>query len=104
MWGLNGSQQQVLRVGLGVWKIPSAAVFLKSLWGLPSSKMDSAKARCHLLKFWLVEAGSPAALSSSAMPFHVSRMRFPPPPLWVSFFFLTFHFLRATPCPATSLI
>lgn len=79
MWGLNGSQQQVLRVGLGVWKIPSAAVFLKSLWGLPSSKMDSAKARCHLLKFWLVEAGSPATLSSSAMPFHVSRMHSPHP-------------------------
>lgn len=36
--GLNGSQWQVPRVGLGVWKIPGVPVPLKSLWGLPSSK------------------------------------------------------------------
>lgn len=60
LWGLKGIQPQVLRVGLGVWKTPSVAVVLKSLWGLPASKMDSAMG-------WLVEAGSPATLSSSAV-------------------------------------
>lgn len=90
MWGLKGSQQQVLRVGLGVW------VLLKSLWGLPSSEMDSAKARYCLPKFWRVEAGSPATLSSSTMPFHVSRMHpSPPQPVVIFFFFFTFHFLCA---------
>jgi hypothetical protein len=101
VWGLKGSQQQVLRVGLGVW------VLLKSLWGLPSSEMDSAKARyiyC-LPKFWRVEAGSPATLSSSTMPFHVSRMHPPPShPVVIFFSFLTFHFLCAAPRPATALI
>lgn len=77
LWGLKGIQPQVLRVGLGVWKTPSVAVVLKSLWGLPASKMDSAMARRCLLKCWLVEAGSPATLSSSAMSFHASRMHSP---------------------------
>lgn len=43
MWALKGSQQQVLRAGLGIWKIPSVAVPLLSLWVLSSLKTESAK-------------------------------------------------------------
>lgn len=96
--GLKGGQPQVLRIGLGVWKTPSVAVLLKSLWGLPSSKMDSAMGRRCLLKFWLVEAGSPATLSSSAMSFHASQMH-APTPLWVFFFLFNFPF---SVCNSTS--
>lgn len=70
------------QTGGGVWKIPSVAVPLLSLWDLASPKTEPAKARhCLLLvdrrQFWLVKAGTPASPSNPAMPFHVSR-RHPP--------------------------
>lgn len=43
-WEMYVRGLKVPRIGLGVRKIPNAAVFLKSLWGLFPSEMDSAKA------------------------------------------------------------